>query len=575
MSRLGRKRTASKSGVIRAAWKASRFGLLTIFVLSIFINILRFVTPYYLLHVLDRVPASRSVETLVMLTAAAIVAILTGLALDGIRRRMLARWGIWIEQRFGAKLLDRSLNDAISAHSSIARQSLDDLSKLRSFVTRSATSWLDLIWAPLFFFGVYLIHPLLGALTLGAVGLLMLSGVVQEAISREPRRAARQASSEAGQIVLAAERNIETVGALSMSPTLIEKWRRSVFTQHDERDRSEASATFYLLMRRAIGQCLRIGIIGVGIWLFLQHSLTLGGMFAARVMAGYGYRLVEKAARSWVNLKEAIAAYKNVKMQLAEDEVRPVSYHSSTYNSAVLIEDVSFRYPGGRDHIFRKFRLEILPGELVLVIGGAATGKTTLSRLIVGRILPNRGRINIGDIELTRLPAEVRAELVGYLPQHTELFSGTVRQNIARMSDGAFEDIIAAARRAGVHETILRLPQGYDTEISDDISGLSGSERKRIALARAFYRSPRLVVLDEPAANLDRPSRRVLEAALRELKNEGASIILTQTVRSPRLEKIADKVVTLGGRFPVITRSGAVEERPEERSQSVDLRSVG
>jgi ABC-type protease/lipase transport system fused ATPase/permease subunit len=174
-----------------------------------------------------------------------------------------------------------------------------------------------------------------------------------------------------------------------------------------------------------------------------------------------------------------------------------------------------------------------------------------------------------------RLPAEVRAELVGYLPQHTELFSGTVRQNIARMSDGAFEDIIAAARRAGVHETILRLPQGYDTEISDDISGLSGSERKRIALARAFYRSPRLVVLDEPAANLDRPSRRVLETALRELKNEGTSIILTQTVRSPRLEKIADKVVTLGGRFPVLTGSGAAEERSEERSQSVDLRSVG
>jgi ABC-type protease/lipase transport system fused ATPase/permease subunit len=328
-------------------------------------------------------------------------------------------------------------------------------------------------------------------------------------------------------------------------------------------------------VRRAIGQCLRIGIIGVGIWLFLQHSLTLGGVFAARVLAGFGYRIVERAARNWVNLKEAAAAYKNVKQQLTEDEFRQVSFDSSTCSSAVLLDDVSFRYPGGRDYIFRKFRLEIPPGELVLVVGGAATGKTTFSRLLVGRILPNRGRINIGDIELMRLPAEVRAELVGYLPQHTELFSGTVRQNIARMSDGTFEDIVAAARRAGVHETILRLPQGYDTEISDDISGLSGSERKRIALARAFYRSPRLVVLDEPAANLDRPSRRVLEMALRELKSEGASIILTQTVRSPRLEKLADKVVTLGGRFPVITRSGVVEARSEKQSQSVDLRSVG
>lgn len=570
MTSLRRKSTAGRSGAVRAAWRASRLGLLMVFILGIFINLLKFATPFYLLHVLDRVPASRSVETLVMLTVAATLALLTGLALDGVRRRMLARWGIWIEQRFGARLLDRSLNEAPSARSSAARQSLYDLSKLRSFVTRSAASWLDLIWAPFFFLGVYLIHPLLGTMALAAVGLLILSGVVQEAISREPRRAARQASNEAGQIVLVAERNIETVGALSMSPNLIEKWRKSVFTQHDERDRSEASSTFYAQVRRAIGQCLRIGILGVGIWLSLEHSLTLGGVFAARMMAGFGYRIVEKAARNWVSLKEALPAYKNVKMQLAEDQFRPVSFDSSTYSSAVLIDDVSFRYPGGRDNIFRKFRLEILSGELVLVVGGAASGKTTLSRLLVGRITPNRGRIAIGDVELMRLPAGVRAELIGYLPQHTELFRGTVRQNIARMADGAFEEIVAAARRAGVHETILRLPQGYDTEVSDDTTGLSGSERKRIALARAFYRSPRLVVLDEPAANLDRPSRRVLEKALQELKKEGVSIVMTQTVRSPRVEKIADKVVTLGGRLPLIISSGVTEERsPEQRRSEV------
>jgi ATP-binding cassette, subfamily C, bacterial exporter for protease/lipase len=560
MSRLRRKSTAGRSGALRAAWRASRLGLATVFIFGILINILKFATPFYLLHVLDRVPASRSVETLVMLTAAATVALLTGLALEGVRRRMLARWGIWIEQRFGAMLLHRSLNEAPGARSSAARQSLDDLSKLRSFVTRSAVSWLDLVWAPFFFLGVYLIHPVLGFMAFAAIGLLILSGVVQEAISREPRRAARQASNEAGQIVLVAERNIETVGALSMSPNLIERWRRSVFTQHDERDRSEASITFYAQVRRAIGQCLRIGILGVGIWLTLQHSLTLGGVFAARI--------VEKGARNWVNLKEAKVAYKNVKSQLAEDEVRQVSYDNSTYSSAVLVDDVSFRYPGGRDNIFRKLRLEISPGELVLVVGGAATGKTTLSRLLVGRITPYRGRINIGDVELMRLPSAVRAELVGYLPQHTELFSGTVRQNIARMSDGAFEEIVAAARRAGVHETILRLPQGYDTEISDDTTGLSGSERKRIALARAFYKSPRLVVLDEPAANLDRPSRRVLEKALQDLKKEGTSIVMTQTVRSSRLERIADKVVTLGGRMPVIVSSGATEVMSSEQTRS-------
>ena len=145
-----------------------------------------------------------------------------------------------------------------------------------------------------------------------------------------------------------------------------------------------------------------------------------------------------------------------------------------------------------------------------------------------------------------------------------------MRQNIARMADGALEEIVAAARRAGVHEIILRLPQGYDTEVSDDTTGLSGSERKRIALARAFYRSPRLVVLDEPAANLDRPSRRVLEKALQELKKEGVSIVMTFTVRSPRVEKIADKVVTLRRPSPTGNQLWRDEERsPEQRRSAV------
>jgi PrtD family type I secretion system ABC transporter len=545
-----------------------------IFIFSIFINLLKFASPLFLLHVLDRVLASRSIETLVMLTIATLMAILTAVSLEAVRRRMLARWGIWIEQRFGEVLLERSLNQAQTIDFATARQSLSDLSTLRSFVTSKAAAFIDIIWAPLFFIGVYLIHPLLGIITLVAVGVLVLAGIIQELISRTSRRSARQASGAAGQIVLGAERNIETVGALSMSANVIDKWRRSVGIHHDERDRSEASAAFYAMVRRGIGMFLRIILIAVGIWLVIQNALTIGGMFAARLMAGFGYRIVEQAARNWVNLREAATAYRNVRKCLESDYSADVSFAASIYSSSIALDDISFRYESGRDYVFRRFKLEIHPGELILILGRAATGKTTISRLLVGRLTPNRGRVNIGGVELMRLPPAVRAELIGYLPQHAELFSGTVRQNIARMSDGAFEDVVAAANRAGVHETILRLPQGYDTEISDDEIVLSGSERKRVAMARAFYKSPRLLVLDEPHANLDQPSRRILERALRELKKEGVSVVVTQTAQSPRLQKYADKIVMLGKQNPEIIHTEKTAPESEAQLATTRLRSA-
>jgi ATP-binding cassette, subfamily C, bacterial exporter for protease/lipase len=573
--RKSRRRDAPNSDPFHAAWRTSWPGLSVVLVFSVLINVLKFAAPLYLIQVLDRIPASRSVETLVMLTAAALVAVLTGIALYFVRRRMLARWGTWIERFFGPCLLDRSLNQAASGDSTPARQALGDLSTLRSFVTRAAASWIDVIWAPVFFLGVYLMHPVLSLIVLGAVSILVISAIILNYMSREPRRTARAASSEAGQIVLGAERNIETVSALSMSRNVIERWDRSVVTQLDARDRSETRAALDASIRRGIGRCLWIGIIAVGIWLYLQNSLTLGGLFAARIMASFGYRLVERAVRNWASLQEALTAYKAVRERLSGDARGPVSFDESTYSSKVQIDDVSFRYQGSRDFVFRGLKLEILPGEVVLVIGDAATGKTTLSRLLVGRILPSRGRINIGDIELTRLPGEVRSELIGYLPQNPEFFTGTVRQNIARMDEGSFEDVVVAAKRAGMHDTILQLPQGYDTEISDNPVGLSGSERKRIALARAFYRSPRLIVLDEPLANLDWSSRRVLRTALQQLKQEGASIVVTQAIGSSNLQKIANQVVTFGGRYPAVARFRPVATMSPGERPLIATRSAG
>lgn len=566
---MARRRKAGKDTAVAAAWRASRGGLTAIAVFSIFINILKFATPLYLLQVFDRVPASRSIETLIMLTVAALVAVACGYMLDSIRRRMFTRWGVWIERQFAPRIVQLGLSGSMRRDADTGR-ALGDVAKLRYFVTQHAISWIDIIWAPIFFLGVYLIHPLLGAVAICAVLVLIFLGVLQEWTTRESRRASSNAHREAGDIMLTAERNKESVGALSMASNLTERWRRTASDRLVERERIETRSITFSSMIQALGEFLRIAMIAFGVWLMIGGSLSLGGIFAARVMAGFGYRLADRAVRNWRSLRETIAAYHNVKEHLAEgDEIKP-SVLPGTTEAPLVFDLVSFRHPGQRDDIFRRLSLELEPGQFLLVSGTAATGKTTLTRLMVGLLEPKYGQTRFGDVEVVRLPEEIRSGLIGYLPQHTELFGGTIRENISRMGEGPIHEVVQAAKLVGIHDLIVHMPQGYDTEISVDTLGLSGSERKRIALARAFYRRPRLIVLDEPSANLDSPSRRILESALKELKGNGCTIVVTQAIQQTQMSRFADKFLILGDRSPEIIKA----EEAKSKDSKAKLRSV-
>lgn len=539
--------------MVRLAWRASFGGILSILVFSIFVNVLRFVAPLYILHIFDRIPASRSVETLILLTIIALLAVVAGIALDAVRKRLLAQWGKWIEEQLGHVIVYRGLNERSIGQSPSVQASLDELSRLRSFIAKSAVHWIDVVWAPVFLVGVYLIEPLLGLVAFGAVVIMIGLGALQEAATREPRHASRKAAADAGEIVLNAERKYETVGALSMASNLASRWRQTTAAHLDERERAEARSTIYRLMSRGLGDCLRIVMIGVGIWLFLHGVLTLGGVFAARMMGGLGYRLAERATGSWRSLKDGVAAYRSIKAQLANEPGRSISVHSATDKAALVLDQVSFRYPGQANDTIRKLSLILAAGEILVITGSAGSGKTTLSRLAVGLLEPRHGQVRLGDIEVRRIPPDQQAQLIGYLPQQTELFRGTVRENIACMGDANFDDVVAAAKLAAIHDVLVRLPDGYDTLIGDELTALSGSEQKRIALARAVYRRPRLLVLDEPAANLDRRSRKALEAAVSNLRAAGASIIITQATKSSRWNTIADKFLILGGGTPELT----------------------
>lgn len=563
------RRKAGTRTVIRAAWAASRPGLLAVFIFTTLFNVLKFATPLYLLQVLDRVPASRSIETLVMLTIAVLIAVFCGLVLDIIRRRMLVRWGNWIEAQLAPRILHQGLAEARAEREDDTSRALDDVSKLRSFVADTLTSWIDVIFAPLFFLAVCLIHPTLGWVALGALVPLLVVSVTADAMTRDQRRAAGDAGREAGSILNMAEFNRESVGGLSMAETLAERWRAVAQSRVGERNTAQGRQVTFKAIQRTLNQLLRIAMIAVGIWLYVQGTLTLGGVFAARVLAGFGFTLAEQAFGRWRNLREAMTAYRNVRKRLTITQTSSVTVLLDLDGDDIILDAVSFRYPNERRDLYRRLSLRVGPGKMLLISGGAGVGKSTLARLLVGTLRPRDGQVRIGDMEISRLPPDLRSRLISYLPQHTEIFAGTVRENIARMQSGDMLDVIAAAKLVGIHDLIVQMPEGYDTVIASNYAGLSGSQRKRIAMARAFYGRPRLIVMDEPVANLDRPSRRLLEAALAQRKAAGTSLVVTQSIHSERFAAMADVTLLLGeGKHEL--REGAVgDQKGENRNSSL------
>ncbi len=556
--------STNTSHPLRDAWRASRGGLIAILAFGAFINVLKFAMPLYTLQILDRVPASRSVETLIMLTVIALPTVIAGVALYAVRRRMLTQLGAWIERRFGPRLLRSDLPTQSSAPSGTSTPALDDVSALRSFVSRAAADWLDIMWAPVFVVAVYLVHPALGWLVMATAAVLLALGILRERATRETRRASSAASGDAGTLIQSMARNSETVQAFGMETALAERWGQSAATRLDERDRTEARMAVFAALEQGLYRCLYVGGLALGMWLVIQGTLTLGGVIAGNIMIRFTFRLVARPACKWRALVNARRAYSRLAGALESERTAQASVREADLKDALRFENVTHRYAAQSDPVFRRIELTASPGEILCVIGPSAAGKTTLSRLLTGILAPRAGRVRLGDIDISRLPSDMRAQIVGYLPQDIRLFRGSVRDNIARMAVGSFEDVVAAAKLANIHDAVVNLPQGYDTEIDEEASVLSGGERKRIALARAYFGNPQILVLDEPEANLDRHSRKAVIRALRHFKALGTIIVVTS--QTSRLGRIADKVLILGGNRAEVLSGGDIELPPKGRS---------
>lgn len=544
MSSAERPRRATRQAIL-----ATLPSLAFVAAFSLIANLLLLTVPLYMMQIFDRVVVSRSVDTLIYLTVVALGALFTVGFLDGVRSRALLRIGVWLERRLAPETFARVLEASLGSES-YRTEALRDLTQIRGFVAGQAIVTLfDAPWAPVFIFVTYLLHPLLGSIAIGAALLLFTLAILNDVLTRRPLREASVIAMQAGSRALAASRNAEAIDAMGMLPGVMSRWliqaQDALHYQIAAAKRSGHVVAASKFCRLAV----QIVLIAAGAWLVLQQEITGGAMIAASIIMSRALAPVEQAIGVWKQATQAGLAYRRL-AHFLDGGSRPADGMALPAPIGRLtVEGVSWTPPGQDRLVIRNVSFALEPGECLAILGPSAAGKSTLARLIVGNRKPTAGHVRLDGADVYDWPRAEFGSHVGYLPQDVELLPGSIAENIARMGDADPDAVVAAAGLADVHEMILRLGKGYDTVIGDVDTVLSGGQRQRVALARALYGSPKLIVLDEPNANLDNEGEQALLRALAALKGAGATVVLI--THRPNLLNQVDTILVL--------RHGAIE----------------
>lgn len=509
---------------------------------SLLLNVALLVPALYMLQVFDRVFTSRSVETLVMLSALVLLTLVLAYFVDTVRARALAYAGRSLDRSLSAVALASSLQQAAGAGGRNDTDALRDIAQLRTFLSGSGVLALfDAPWLPVYLLVIGLMHPALGvAATLGA-GALVALAVLNERLTRAHAEKAMRTSRTASRHAEALARNAEAIVGMGMTRAAVDGWQ----SRHDEVLQAQAShthaATNISAIARFLRQFLQVVLLGLGAWLVIDMQASAGIMIAATVLLGRALQPVEHLIAGWKHLLESRAAWRRLEERTTERNVEQVSL--PVPSGRVDVERLVFSIGANRPALIKGIAFSLAAGESLGIVGPSASGKTTLIRLLLGIWQPQSGVVRLDGADIARWERDSLGRHVGYLPQAVELFAGTIAQNIARLGAVDSERVVAAARLAHAHDMILRLPDGYETQIGDAGAVLSGGQRQRIALARALYGEPKLVVLDEPNANLDIEGEAALSAALRELKTRGVTVVMVS--HRPALMSQLDKLAML------------------------------
>lgn len=509
--------------------------------ISLFINLLMLVPSLYMLQLYDRVLASRSKETLIMLTIIVVIMFAVMGTLEFIRSRILIRVGNSIDAKMSTRLFDAMFALANRHPGKSTSQPLSDLTQIRQFLTGTPLfAFFDAPWIPIYIGLMFMFHPYFGWFAIFAAIVALSLTLINEKRTKKGLEDSNRHFQSSQSFIQASLRNSEIIEAMGMHANVRRRWYSRYITFLNEQSHASDEAGLWSNTSKTVRMLMQSMVLGLGGYLAIVGELTPGMMIAGSIVMGRALAPIDLMTSTWKQFANARLSYARLGELLKEFPETSQPTPLPAPKGFVDLEGVVVVPPGAKAPSLRGITMSIKAGETVGVIGPSAAGKSSLARAMLGVWPCVNGKVRIDGAELGHYDRAVLGSQIGYLPQDVELFDGTISENIARYEEPKPEMVVEAAQVAGVHEMILQLPQGYDTPIGAGGTALSGGQRQRIGLARAIYCYPKIVVLDEPNSNLDDVGERALVVAISELKKRGATVVLI--THRPAILGITDKI---------------------------------
>lgn len=523
---------------------------------SFFVNLLLLAPALFMLQVFDRVLTSQSQATLLVLLIGMGVALGLMLLLDYLRCRLQGVVGNLLAEQLSPAVARIMLVSSAQHDGRMPSEGLRDVAALRNlFSAQGLLAVFDTPWAIVYVAVIWLAHPMLGMAAAASLLVMLILAVVNDRMTRRDIKALQNEAATAVRYLESSMQNAEVVQSLGMGDALLGRWRdlnaRVTALQAPTARRSVAMAAFTRTTRQAVQVLMQ----ALGAYLVISGEGTPGILIAATIMLGRALAPVEQVVGSWRVLAEGRGAFSRLSELLRAAAREPERMALPPPTGRLQAQGLVYRAPQNGRLILAGVSLSLEPGESLAIVGASGAGKSTLARLLTGLWAPSAGIVRLDHVDVAQWPRAQLGPWLGYVPQDVELFAGTVAENIARLGLPDSEGVVRAARRAGVHEMILALPQGYDTPVDSMSAVLSPGQRQRIALARALYGNPKLLVLDEPNSNLDGAGELALGEVLKSLK--GQVTVVAVTHRSTLVEHMDKMLVLEAGR---VQEYGSVAE---------------
>ncbi len=524
------------------ALRKCRKSFIIIGVFSCFMNILMLTNAIYMLQIYDRVLSSNSMDTLIFLTLIAVFALLIYAALSAVRTRMLLAVSHWLDRNLSPFALEKSAEFS-QVSSGYAKESMQDVRNIREFFCgMDICYFFDAPWSLIYLAVIYMLHPLLGVLVTISFILLLFVSYINELCTRGHVKQAGEEGMKTQLFLQSAYANAESIQAMGMFPRIIRQWfqdNNSVLTQQKN---ASDNSSICISLAQFLRMSLQIAILGTGAYLVIKtaNAFTPGAMIAASILSGRVMAPIANAMTTWKRFLNTRQAFSRLKIFLTIQD-KPKNTFLTPPKGEIEITNLYYQLEGAPKPFIANLNMHIQPGDVVALIGPSGAGKSTLARLMMGLWAPTSGFVKLDGAQVDLCDNAALGPHVGYCPQTISLLMGSVRDNIARMQDASDEQVIKAAKLAGVHEMIQSLPAGYNTPVTP--YGLSGGQQQRIVLARAAFNNPCFIVLDEPNANLDQTGLVQLINMIKEIKKRGQTLVIV--THQVNLLQCVDKVAVL------------------------------